>query len=123
MVQRAVARRLEAIDEPDCYDGSYGLRQGRRPHEARHARRERCMTEGVSWIVEADVRGDCDRIERTQLRAVLRQRVNAGRIGRLLGPWRRAGVMAEGGVSSPETGVVHGGPSSPVLATLLLHHG
>ena len=36
MVQRAVAMLLEAIDEHDFYDGSYGLRQGRRPHDALH---------------------------------------------------------------------------------------
>ena len=34
MVQRAVAMLWEAIDEQDCYDGSYGFRQGRSPHEA-----------------------------------------------------------------------------------------
>src|SRR5262249_41138122 len=32
-VQRAVAMRWEAIDEHDFSDGSYGLRQGRSPHE------------------------------------------------------------------------------------------
>ena len=36
MVQRAVAMRLEAIDAQDFYDGSYGFRQGRRPHDALH---------------------------------------------------------------------------------------
>ena len=36
IVQRAVAMLLEAIDEQDCADGSYGLRQGRSPHEALH---------------------------------------------------------------------------------------
>ena len=36
IVQRAVAMRLEAIDEQDCYDGSYGFRPGRSPHEALH---------------------------------------------------------------------------------------
>ena len=80
------------------------------------------MTEGMSWIVEAEVSGDCDSIERTHLRAVLRQRVNDGRILRLIRTWLRAGVMEEGGVSSPETGVVQGGTLSPVLANILLHH-
>ena len=36
MVQRAVARLLEAIDAHDFYEGSYGCRPGRRPHDARH---------------------------------------------------------------------------------------
>jgi retron-type reverse transcriptase len=37
MVQRAVARRLEARDEQDLQDSSSGLRRGRSPQEARHA--------------------------------------------------------------------------------------
>jgi retron-type reverse transcriptase len=36
LVQRAVAMRLEAIDEHDFSDGSYGFRQGRSPHDALH---------------------------------------------------------------------------------------
>jgi retron-type reverse transcriptase len=60
MVQRAVAMLLEAIDEHDCDDGSYGFRQGRRPHEALHALRERCMRDTIGWIVEADGSGCFD---------------------------------------------------------------
>jgi hypothetical protein len=41
MSQRAVARRLEALDEQDGDDGSYGVRPGRRPPEARDLRRAR----------------------------------------------------------------------------------
>ena len=48
---------LDAIDEQDFYDGSYGFRQGRSPHEALHERRQQCMTEGIGGIVDADVRG------------------------------------------------------------------
>ena len=80
IVQRAVAMLLEAIYEQDFYDGSYGFRQGRSPHEALHELRERCMTEGIGWIVDADVSGYFDSIDRTRLREVLRQRVNDGRI-------------------------------------------
>ena len=62
---------LEAIYEQDFHDCSYGFRQGRSPHEARHALRERCMTEGIGWIVEADVSGYCDSIDKTRLQEVL----------------------------------------------------
>jgi RNA-directed DNA polymerase len=122
MVQRAVAMLLEAIDEQDCYDGSYGFRQGRSPHDALHELRERCMTEGIGWIVEADISGYFDSIDRTRLREVLRKRVNDGELWRLIGKWRRAGVREEGVLSQPETGVVHGGVISPVLANICLHH-
>jgi group II intron reverse transcriptase/maturase len=109
IVQRAVAMLLEAIYEQDFHDCSYGFRQGRSPHDALHELRERCMTEGIGWIVDADVSGYFDSIDRTRLREVLRQRVNDGRIMRLIGKWLRAGVMEEGVLTHPETGVPQGG--------------
>ena len=121
-VQRAVAMRLEAIDEQDFADSSYGFRRGRSPHDALDELRERCMRDNIGWIVDAEVRGYCDSIDRIRLREVLRQRVNDGSILRLIGKWLRAGVMEEGRVSHPETGVVQGGVISPVLAHIFLHH-
>jgi RNA-directed DNA polymerase len=122
IVQRAVAMLLEAIYEQDFYDGSYGFRQGRSPHEALHVLRQQCMTEGIGWIVDADVSGYFDSIDRTRLREVLRKRVNDGGILRLIGKWLRAGVMEEGALTHPETGVVQGGVISPVLANIFLHY-
>src|SRR5215472_6805106 len=87
IVQRAVAMLLEAVYEQDFYDGSYGFRQGRSPHEALHELRQRCMTEGIGWIVDADVSGYFDSIDRTRLREVLRRRIKDGRILRLIGKW------------------------------------
>ena len=122
IVQRAVAMLLEAIYEQDFHDGSYGFRQGRSPHDALRALREQCITEGIGWIVDADVCGYCDSIDRARLRDVVRKRVNDGRILRLIGKWLRAGVMEEGVLSYPESGVVQGGVISPVLSNLFLHH-
>jgi retron-type reverse transcriptase len=109
IVQRAVAMLLEAIYEQDFSDCSDGFRQGRSPHEALHELRQRCMREGTGWIVDADVSGYFDSIDRTRLREVLRQRVKDGRVLRLIGKWLRAGVMEEGVLTHPETGVVQGG--------------
>jgi group II intron reverse transcriptase/maturase len=122
IVQRAVAMLLEAIDEQDFYDCSYGFWRGRRAHEALHQLRERCRQEGIGWIVDADIRGYFESLARTQLQAILRRRVNDGRIRRLIGKWLRAGVMEDGVLTHPETGVVQGGVISPVLAHILLHH-
>ena len=122
IVQRAVAMLLEAVYEQDFYDGSYGFRPGRSPHEALHELRQRCMTEGSGWIVDADVSGYFDSIDSTRLREVLRKRINDGSILRLIGKWLRAGVMEQGALTHPETGVVQGGVISPVLANVFLHH-
>jgi RNA-directed DNA polymerase len=123
MVQRAVAMRLEAISEQDFHDGSDGFRRGRSPHHARHELRERCMREGLSGMVDADMRGDFDRMDWTQWRAVLGHRVKDGRMRRLMGKWLRAGVMEDGVLTHPETGVVQGGVLSPMFANLCLPHG
>ncbi|HEY5870422.1 MAG TPA: reverse transcriptase domain-containing protein [Candidatus Tectomicrobia bacterium] len=121
IVQRAVAMLLEAIYAQDFDDGSYGFRQGRSPHEALHVLRPQCMTEGIGWIVDADVSGYCDSSDSTRLREVLRKRVNDGGVRRLIGKWLRAGVMEEGALTHPETGVGQGGVISPVLAHIFLH--
>jgi RNA-directed DNA polymerase len=123
IVPRAVAMLVDAIDEQEFDDGSYGVRQGRSPHDALHELRERGMPEGMRWIVDADVRGDFASIDRTQWRAVLRQRVTEGRIRRLSGKGLQAGGMEEGGLSHPDTGGVQGGTISPMLANILLPHG
>ena len=41
---------------------------------------------------------------------------------RLIGKWLHAGVMEEGVLTHPETGVLQGGVIAPVLANLFLHH-
>jgi RNA-directed DNA polymerase len=122
LVQRAVAMLLEALYEQDFSDGSYGFRQGRSPHHALHARRARCMTEDIGWIVEADVSGYFESRDGTQRREVLRKRVNDGSSMRVMGTWLHAGVMEEGVLTHPETGVPQGGVVSPVCANICLPH-
>jgi RNA-directed DNA polymerase len=67
------------------------------------------------------LRGYFASIDRTRLREVLRQKVNDGRIMRLIGKWLRAGVMEDGVLHHPETGVVQGGVRTPptILQTFL----
>ena len=112
IVQRAVAMLLEAIYEQDFYEARTAF--GRVVALMRHCRlRQRCMTEGIGWIVDADVSGYFDSIDRTRLREVLRKRVNDGRILRLIGKWLRAGVMEQGALTHPETGVAKAVSSPP----------
>jgi RNA-directed DNA polymerase len=121
IVQRAGAMLVAAIDEQDFYDCSSGVRPGRSPHAALQAVREPCRQAGRGWIVDAEVSGDVDRLDRTRRREVRRQRVNDGRRWRRSGKWLRAGVMEDGERSPPATGVVQGGVRSPVVAHVFLH--
>ena len=72
------------------------------------------MTEGIGWIVDADVSGYFDSIDGTRLREGRCKRVNDGRIMRLMGTWLHAGVLEAGVLTHPETGVPQGGVASPV---------
>jgi len=79
------------------------------------------MTEGMGGSVDAEVRGYFDRLASTRWREGLRKRINEGSMLRLIGKGRRAGVIAQGALTHPETGVVQGGVLSPVWANVFLH--
>jgi RNA-directed DNA polymerase len=122
VVQRAVVMILEAIFEPDFHAFSHGFRKGHSPHQALDELREQCSKLHIQWIVDADVSGFFDPIDRSCLREMLRQRVNDGGILRLIGKWLNAGVLEGGALTYPDQGTPQGGVASPLLANVFLHH-
>ena len=122
IVQRAVAMLLGAIYEQDFQDFSYGVREGRSPHQALNELREQCLGKNIHWIIDADISGFFDSIDHDLLREAIRHRVNDGSILRLIGRWLTAGVSDGGDLTYPETGSPQGGVISPVLSNIFLHH-
>jgi RNA-directed DNA polymerase len=120
MVQRAVAMLRGASYAQDLHECSYGFREGRRPHQALHVLRERCMHERMGWIIDADVSAFFDSLDHDRVCEVLRQRVNDGAIRRLIRKWRRAGVLEGETLSDPERGSPQGGVIAPLRANLFL---
>jgi RNA-directed DNA polymerase len=121
VLQRAVAMVLEAVYEQDFLDCSYGFRPGRSAHQAIRSLRQGLMAMGGGWVLEADIQGFYDNLDRSQLRDFLDQRVRDGVIRRAIDKWLRAGVMEEGNLSHPTTGTPQGGVISPVLSNIYLH--
>src|SRR5215475_2506662 len=122
IVQRAVVMILEAIFEPDFHAFSHGFRKGHSPHQALNELREQCSQLHIQWIVDADVSGFFDTIDRSYLREMIKQRVNDGGIVRLIGKWLNAGVLEAGELTYPDQGTPQGGVASPLLANVFLHH-
>jgi group II intron reverse transcriptase/maturase len=122
IVQRAVVMVLEAIFEHDFYAFSHGFRRGHSPHQALDELRKRCSELSITWIVDADVSGFFDTIDRGHLRELITRRVSDGRIVRLIGKWLHAGVLEAGELSYPDQGIPQGGVASPLLANVVLHH-
>ena len=121
LLQRAVARILEAVFEADFLDCSYGFRPGRNPHHALQALRVQIVTKKVGQVFEADIRSYFTRINHQWLRKMVAHRIADPVILRLIGKWLNAGAMQDGVVIYAEEGTPQGGPISPVLSNLYLH--
>src|SRR5262249_52577021 len=121
LLQRAVARILEAVFEADFLDCSYGFRPGRNPHHALQALRLHIVTKKVSYVHEADIRSYFTRIDHRWLYKMVAHRIADPVILRLIAKWLKAGVMQDGAFIDAKEGVPQGGPISPVLSNLYLH--
>jgi RNA-directed DNA polymerase len=121
LLQRAVARILEAVFEADFLECSYGFRPGRSPHHALRALRVQCVTKKVRYIAEADIRGYFTHVSHRWLRQMVAHRIADPVILSLIGKWLNAGVMQDGVVMVAAEGTPQGGPISSVLSNLYLH--
>lgn len=121
VLQRAVTMVLEAVYEQDFLDCSYGFRPGRSAHQAIRKLWQGLTAMGGGWVLEADIEGFYDNLDRGQLRGFLDQRVRDGVLRRAIDKWLKAGVMEEGTLSHPTAGTPQGGVISPLLSNIYLH--
>jgi group II intron reverse transcriptase/maturase len=121
VLQRAVAMVLEAVYEQDFLDCSYGFRPKRSAHQAIRELWQGLTEMRGGWVVEADIEGFYDNLDRSQLRDFLDRRVRDGVIRRVLDKWLKAGVLEGGTLSHPPTGTPQGGVISPLLSNIYLH--
>ena len=94
LLQRAVARILEAVFEADFLDCSFGFRPGRSPHHALRALRSQIVAKKVSHVFEADIRSYFTHIEHQWLRRMVAHRIVDPVILQLIAKWLRAGLQA-----------------------------
>jgi len=75
----------------------------------------------VNWVLDADIRGFFDAINREWLMKFVEHRIADRRVGRLIRKWLNAGVLEDGVRTYSQTGTVQGGSISPLLANIYLH--
>lgn len=121
LLQRAVAEVLNAIYEVDFLGFSYGFRPGRSQHHALDALAVG-LNGKVNWVLDADIRGFFDAIDRKWLIKFIEHRIGDKRVVRLLEQWLHAGVMEAGQLTDSETGTAQGAAISPLLANVYLHY-
>jgi group II intron reverse transcriptase/maturase len=122
IVQQAVVTILNQIYEEDFLGFSYGFRPGRSQHQALDALSYALLRKKVNYVLDADIRGFFDNLDKSWLIKFVEHRVADPRILRLIQKWLNAGVMEEGKWSETKTGTPQGSVISPTLANIYLHY-
>ena len=122
LVQQAVVTILDQIYEEDFLGFSYGFRPGRSQHQALDALSYALLKKKVNYVLDADIRGFFDNLDKSWLVKFVEHRVADPRILRLIQKWLNAGVIEEGQWSDMKTGSPQGSVISPLLANIYLHY-
>jgi group II intron reverse transcriptase/maturase len=121
VVQAAVKLVIEPIFEADFRECSFGFRPKRSAHQARDRIRKGIQREQCRWVVDADIVGFFDHVDRRILMTLLRRRISDRRVLQLIQRWLEAGVLTGTTVVHPTDGTPQGAVLSPLLANVYLH--
>jgi RNA-directed DNA polymerase len=123
LLQRAVAKILEAIFEQDFLGCSYGYRPNVGPKDAVRDLTTALHFGKYHWVVEADIKGFFDNIDHDWMMRMVAERIDDQPFLHLIRKWLKAGILeTDGQVLHPVTGTPQGGVISPILANLYLHY-
>lgn len=122
IVQKGMARILEAIYENEFLDFSYGFRPHRSCHQAFKQLDKVIMTMPINHVIDADIKGFFDNVNHDWLKRFLEERISDPNFLRLVGRFLKNGYMEEGVIHNSEQGTPQGGIISPILANVYLHY-
>jgi len=123
LIQKAVARILNAIYEQDFLSCSYGYRPTIGAKDAVRDITTTLIRGRYGYIVDADLQGFFDHIHHQWLLKMLEERIDDRAFINLIRKWLRAGILyTDGKVLHPVTGTPQGGIVSPILANIYLHY-
>lgn len=122
IVQKGIARIVEAVYEADFMDCSYGFRPKRSAHQALKAVNDTIMFRPVHYVIEADIKGFFDHVSHDWMMKFLQVRIRDSSLLLLIRRFLKAGYMESGTWIRPDEGTPQGGNLSPMLANIFLHY-
>jgi RNA-directed DNA polymerase len=121
IVQRAIAKTLNAIYEQDFLDSSFGFRPNRNCHDALKILNFYLERRYTNYIVDADIKGFFDNVNHEWMMKFLQHRIKDPSLLRLIARFLKGGYMEKGKLYKTEEGTPQGGLISPILANVYLH--
>jgi len=113
---------LEPNVERVFHDDSYAYRPGRSPLDAVGTCRERCWKQ--DWIVDLDVKAFFDSMPWDLMLRALERHTDQKWVRLYVARWLKAPMlMPDGTMVARVKGTPQGGPISPLIANIFLHHG
>ena len=123
IVQQALRQILEPLFEAKFSSRSHGFRPEKGCATALDVV-DRAVKHGYQWVVDADLQAFFDTVDHDQLIAALNEEIADGSVLHLVTRILKAGVWLPetAAVEPTELGTPQGGPLSPLLANIYLHH-
>lgn len=122
IVQRVIAKILNAIYENDFLDNSFGFRPNRNCHDALKVLNVYIEKRHTNYVVDADIKGFFDNVDHDWMMKFLKHRINDPSLLRIIARFLKGGYMEEGKYFDTDKGTPQGGIISPILANVYLHY-
>jgi group II intron reverse transcriptase/maturase len=122
MVQKTMAKVMEAIYEQDFYECSYGFRPKRSCHQALKAVSKLINDRPINHVIEADIKGFFDNLSHKELMELVKVRITDKTFLRYIVRFLKSGYIEKEALKETKQGTPQGGNISPMLANIFLHY-